>query len=478
MSEFSVESILFKDDLNNSFSSGVKVKNTKSMDELAYEMAKSEEDLKFFETYSMINDYNTNQKLRMLKRLNNVTNRIKNRNISNSCESYINSIVYSLEDDNPTSTDQSAGGTNAEGGEASETKEETPEKTEKKKNIFIRFFTAIGRAIKAAAMFVVRQIKHFLNWISRGKWFKDWDDGKKKNDNSANLKGNAPEGGSDNGGGEEETPAEESGSTSEGPKSLPAPEKKEEPKQQAPEKQEMPEKDKYEQMKNELSKILAQFGLSQIGYLNIARGSKFTPSKFKAINDAVNAYAKDILNTIKMHKGATNSKQLNAGFKKKISNTNKAIDRYFVRSAVEEIRKLVENQSGEANSLVDYIKIFCDKPMFVKLPTNITNTTIVDIKNTFNRDALKMISDCLSIAADLSEKSAKQLNFVSEEIIKSLKSGQLLGQKATGAKIGVVNEIKDTTEGIGKIKMKCDKGTVEVVKYTTAMMRWINVYVN
>ena len=99
MSEFSVESILFKDDLNNSFSSGVKVKNTKSMDELAYEMAKSEEDLKFFETYSMINDYNTNQKLRMLKRLNNVTNRIKNRNISNSCESYINSIVYSLEDD-------------------------------------------------------------------------------------------------------------------------------------------------------------------------------------------------------------------------------------------------------------------------------------------------------------------------------------------------------------------------------------------
>ena len=75
MSEFSVESILFKD-VKDSGISSYKINTTKSMDELVYEAYKSEEDLKFFETYSMINDYNTNQKLRMLKRLNSITNRI------------------------------------------------------------------------------------------------------------------------------------------------------------------------------------------------------------------------------------------------------------------------------------------------------------------------------------------------------------------------------------------------------------------
>jgi hypothetical protein len=99
----------------------------------------------------------------MLKRLNNVTNRIKNRNISNSCESYINSIVYSLEDDNPTSEE-----TKSEGGEVK------PEQVKAKKNIFIRFFTAIGRAIKKFFMFFVNGIKRFVNWIS----------GKKNNSNN------------------------------------------------------------------------------------------------------------------------------------------------------------------------------------------------------------------------------------------------------------------------------------------------------
>ena len=94
---FSVESILFKDTFNNT-SSNVKANASKSMDELVYDAYKSEEDLKFYETYTMINDYNTNQKLRMLKRLNNVTNKIKNRNINNSCESYLNSIMYSIEE--------------------------------------------------------------------------------------------------------------------------------------------------------------------------------------------------------------------------------------------------------------------------------------------------------------------------------------------------------------------------------------------
>ena len=95
---FSVESILFKDSFKNT-SNDVKVNTSKSMDELVYDAYKSEEDLKFFDTYNMLNEYNTNQKVRMLKRLNNITNNIRNKNITNSCESYIKSELYSCEAD-------------------------------------------------------------------------------------------------------------------------------------------------------------------------------------------------------------------------------------------------------------------------------------------------------------------------------------------------------------------------------------------
>ena len=124
MSEaFSVESILFKDTFNSN-TSNVKVNASKSMDELVYDAYKSEEELKFFETYDMLNTYNTNQKIRMLKRLNNITNNIRNKNISNSCESYIRS----LEED-----------------------------TGKKQNIFIRIFEFIK--------FVFRKIFEFIKKI-------------------------------------------------------------------------------------------------------------------------------------------------------------------------------------------------------------------------------------------------------------------------------------------------------------------------
>ena len=137
---FSVESILFKDTFNNT-SSNVKANASKSMDELVYDAYKSEEDLKFFETYDMLNTYNTNQKIRMLKRLNNITNNIRNKNISNSCESYIRS----LEED-----------------------------TGKKQNIFIRIFTTIKNIITRFFKMIMTSIKLFLNTISAGKWCKDW----------------------------------------------------------------------------------------------------------------------------------------------------------------------------------------------------------------------------------------------------------------------------------------------------------------
>ena len=468
MSEFSVESILFKD-VKDSGISSYKINTTKSMDELAYEMAKSEEDLKFFETYSMINDYNTNQKLRMLKRLNNITNRIKNRNISNSCESYINSIVYSLEDDNPTSTsDQPAGETKAEGGEASGG-EVKPEQAEKKKNIFIRFFSAIGRAIKAAAMFVVRQIKRFLHWISRGKWFKDWDDRKKKDENSANLKGNAPEGGSDNGGGEGE-----SGSTSEAPKSeAPAPEKKEEPKQQAP------EKDKFAEMKDELSKILAEFGLSDVGYLNFSRGSKFTAQKFISISKAVNKYKEFVEQKIKAFNNPTNESIDLKEYKsltgmKKSTSTEKVLNRFFDKAEVEKIGKIVSNENGDAKSLVEYVKIFSDNPMFVKLPGTITRTTLVDIVNTFNKDALDMLNECLSQAATITEDSHKLMYGLTEKIVQLLKNGNI--EQKSKKQFSVIDELKEVTDGLSKISRKCDAGSVKVVSYAGKMMGFINKY--
>lgn len=144
---FSVESILFKDSFSNT-SNNIKVNTSKSMDELVYDAYKSEEDLKFFDTYNMLNEYNTNQKVRMLKRLNNITNNIRNKNITNSCESYI----HSLEED---------------------TNKDTNNK-EKKKNIFIRFFTWIKQTLTRFFKALAATFKSFLHKVSGGKWFNDW----------------------------------------------------------------------------------------------------------------------------------------------------------------------------------------------------------------------------------------------------------------------------------------------------------------
>jgi len=145
---FSVESILFKDTFNNNTSNNISSTILKTKDEIIKENIQSDEDLKFFETYDMLNTYNTNQKIRMLKRLNNITNNIRNKNISNSCESYIRS----LEEDTNTNKDT----------------------TEKKKNIFIRFFTWIKNIITRFFKMIMTSIKLFLNTISSGKWCKDW----------------------------------------------------------------------------------------------------------------------------------------------------------------------------------------------------------------------------------------------------------------------------------------------------------------
>ena len=89
---FSIESILFKDMYSNNNNTISNTKITKSLDDCVYDAYKSSEDLKFYETYTMINDYNNTQKLRMLNKLRYATNNIKNKQAHNSCESYIRSL--------------------------------------------------------------------------------------------------------------------------------------------------------------------------------------------------------------------------------------------------------------------------------------------------------------------------------------------------------------------------------------------------
>ena len=152
---FSIESILFKDMYSNNNNTISNTKITKSLDDCVYDAYKSSEDLKFYETYTMINDYNNTQKLRMLNKLRYATNNIKNKQAHNSCESYIRS----LEED-----------TNVDNG--------------KKKNAIVRFFTMIGTAIKRFFGIVRRAIKRFIDWILR----------KNKNDDNQQLENNEPKG--------------------------------------------------------------------------------------------------------------------------------------------------------------------------------------------------------------------------------------------------------------------------------------------
>ena len=136
---FSIESILFKDmytNNNKSISSNTKI--TKSLDDCVYDAYKSSEDLKFYETYTMINDYNNTQKLRMLNKLRYATNNIKNKQAHNSCESYIRSIEEESNVDNG-----------------------------KKKNRFLQFFATIGRAILKAFKFIFGPIYRFFIQFSK-----------------------------------------------------------------------------------------------------------------------------------------------------------------------------------------------------------------------------------------------------------------------------------------------------------------------
>ena len=136
---FSIESILFKDMYSNNKSiSNTKV--TKSLDDCVYDAYKSSEDLKFYETYTMINDYNNTQKLRMLNKLRYATNNIKNKQAHNSCESYIRSIE---EDTNTT------------------------ENVEKKKNIFIRILQGIAKVLLFIPKLIFNLIVKFIEFIKR-----------------------------------------------------------------------------------------------------------------------------------------------------------------------------------------------------------------------------------------------------------------------------------------------------------------------
>ena len=94
---FSVESLLFKDSFHETIKPVSSVESITTKDDIIKSRIQAVEDLKFFDTYNMLNEYNTNQKVRMLKRLNNITNNIRNKNITNSCESYIKSELYSCE---------------------------------------------------------------------------------------------------------------------------------------------------------------------------------------------------------------------------------------------------------------------------------------------------------------------------------------------------------------------------------------------
>ena len=143
---FSIESILFKDMYSNNNKSISNTKVVQSLDDCVYDAYKSSEDLKFYETYTMINDYNNTQKLRMLNKLRYATNNIKNKQAHNSCESYIRSLE---EDTNTT------------------------ENVEKKKNIFIRIFEGIKNAIIALGKWIKKIWGIFINFIT----------GKNKNDN-------------------------------------------------------------------------------------------------------------------------------------------------------------------------------------------------------------------------------------------------------------------------------------------------------
>ncbi len=123
---FSIESILFKDMYSNNSNNTISnTKITKSLDDCVYDAYKSSEDLKFYETYTMINDYNNTQKLRMLNKLKYATNNIKNKQAHNSCESYIRSL-----------------------------EEDTNVDNDKKKNIFIRILQGIAKVILGIIGFI------------------------------------------------------------------------------------------------------------------------------------------------------------------------------------------------------------------------------------------------------------------------------------------------------------------------------------
>ncbi len=101
MSEaFSVESILFKDTFNSNTNTLIGDKIVNTSDNIVKDLAQAEEDLKFFDTYELINSKNTSDKMKMLKRINNVyAKNVYNKSAKNSIESYVISNIRSTEDD-------------------------------------------------------------------------------------------------------------------------------------------------------------------------------------------------------------------------------------------------------------------------------------------------------------------------------------------------------------------------------------------
>ena len=110
MSEaFSVESILFKDTFNSNTNTLIGDKIVNTSDNIIKDLAQAEEDLKFFDTYELINSKNTSDKMKMLKRINNVyAKNVYNKSAKSSIESYVVSNIRSTEDD-AAGTDNTTG---------------------------------------------------------------------------------------------------------------------------------------------------------------------------------------------------------------------------------------------------------------------------------------------------------------------------------------------------------------------------------
>ena len=143
--EFSVEECLFSGTSvfkrNNTVAINTSVDTT---DNVIKDLTQAREDLRFFDTYAAINEKNTGDKMKMLKRINNVyAKNILDVKARNSIESYIAYNIQSTED------------------EASETAANNGTNVPKKKN----FFKKIIEFLKNFVMKIVNFIKTIFNKV-------------------------------------------------------------------------------------------------------------------------------------------------------------------------------------------------------------------------------------------------------------------------------------------------------------------------